>query len=157
MIGVEPAAVDTLRRSLGIGKPVELPDDADPSKMMRIDGLYVPRLGDEVFRICNELVDDVVTVTPGEIGAAVRDCFEDTRSVLEPAGALSIAGLKKWVEARPINPATGQKGNYIAVCSDAANIELGARLLIRALLERLRRPRVPSRPQTSTSRSTARR
>jgi len=91
--------------------------------MMRIDGLYVPRLGDEVFRICNELVDDVVTVTPGEIGAAVRDCFEDTRSVLEPAGALSIAGLKKWVEARPINPATGQKGNYIAVCSDAANIE----------------------------------
>ena len=123
MIGVEPAAVDTLRRSLGIGKPVELPDDADPSKMMRIDGLYVPRLGDEVFRICNELVDDVVTVTPGEIGAAVRDCFEDTRSVLEPAGALSIAGLKKWVEARPINPATGQKGNYIAVCSDAANIE----------------------------------
>ena len=124
VIGVEPAAVDTLRRSLGIGKPVELPDDADPSKMMRIDGLYVPRLGDEVFRICNELVDDVVTVTPGEIGAAVRDCFEDTRSVLEPAGALSIAGLKKWVEARPINPATGQKGNYIAVCSDAANIEL---------------------------------
>ena len=123
VIGVEPAAVDTLRRSLGIGKPVELPDDADPSKMMRIDGLYVPRLGDEVFRICNELVDDVVTVTPGEIGAAVRDCFEDTRSVLEPAGALSIAGLKKWVEARPINPATGQKGNYIAVCSDAANIE----------------------------------
>ena len=41
VIGVEPAAVDTLRRSLGIGKPVELPDDADPSKMMRIDGLYV--------------------------------------------------------------------------------------------------------------------
>ena len=88
--------------------------------MMRIDGLYVPH---EVFRICNELVDDVVTVTPGEIGAAVRDCFEDAL-VLEPAGALSIAGLKKWVEARPISPATGQKGNYIAVCSDAANIEL---------------------------------
>ena len=66
----------------------------------------------------------MVTVTTDEICAAIKDGFMDTRSILEPAGALSIAGLKKWVEARPINPATGQKGNYIAVCSDAANIEL---------------------------------
>ena len=114
MIGVEPAAVDTLRRSLGIGKPVELPDDADPSKMMRIDGLYVPRLGDEVFRICNELVDEMVTVSNDEICAAIKDGFTETRCVLEPAGALAIAGIKKWVASSNVRDMT-----YVVIASGA--------------------------------------
>ena len=54
-------------------------------------------VGAETFRICNELVDDMVTVSTDEICAAIKDGFMETRCVLEPAGALAIAGLKKWV------------------------------------------------------------
>ena len=70
----------------------------------------------------DELVDDVVTVSNDEICAAVRDCFEDTRAMLEPAGAVAIAGLKKYVDALGA-PSTAAKGNYIAISSDASNIE----------------------------------
>jgi len=61
------------------------------------DGAAVKTVGAETFRICNELVDDMVTVSTDEICAAIKDGFMETRCVLEPAGALAIAGLKKWV------------------------------------------------------------
>ena len=75
------------------------------------------------FRLCNELVDDVVTVSNDEICAAVRDCFEDTRAMLEPAGAMSVAGLKKYLAARPADAETGAKGTHVAILSDSSNIE----------------------------------
>ena len=92
MIGVEPAAVDTLRRSLGIGKPVELPDDADPSKMMRIDGLYVPRLGDEVFRICTEISKQVYPVSLRTDEPRFRDGMERLRQTSDALGDAKARG-----------------------------------------------------------------
>jgi len=61
------------------------------------DGAAVRTVGQETFRVCNELVDDMVTVTTDEICQAIKDGFMDTRCVLEPAGALAIAGMKRWV------------------------------------------------------------
>jgi len=85
-----------------------------------------------VFRLCNELVDDIVLVNDDEICAAVRDAFEDTRAVLEPAGAVAIAGLKKYVDAMPAL-AGGSKGNFVAISSDASNIEFD---ILRFIAER---------------------
>jgi len=117
VIGVEPSDYDVLNRSLLSGHRVTLPE---PGHF--VDGAAVREIGPEVFRVCNELVDDLVTVSNDEICAAVRDCFEDTRAMLEPAGAISVAGLKKYLAARPAK-ADGSKGNFIAISSDASNIE----------------------------------
>ncbi len=62
------------------------------------DGTAVRRVGEETFRICRELVDEIVRVDADAVCAAIKDVFQDTRSILEPAGALAIAGLKQWVE-----------------------------------------------------------
>ena len=89
----------------------------------------MPQLGEEVYRLCDTLVDDVVTVSDDEIREAIRDCFADTRALLEPAGATSIAGLKKWAARQPQRPprssgdANAALRQYVAVASDACNIE----------------------------------
>ena len=62
------------------------------------DGVAVKRVGDETFRIAREVVDEIILVNTDEICAAIKDVFEDTRSILEPAGALAIAGAKSYVE-----------------------------------------------------------
>ena len=61
------------------------------------DGVAVRRVGDETFRICQEHVDEIVLVSTDEICAAVQDIFEDTRAIVEPAGALAVAGMKRWI------------------------------------------------------------
>jgi threonine dehydratase len=98
-----------------------------------VDGASVKQLGGEVFRLCNELVDDMVLVSDDEICAAVRDAFEDTRAVLEPAGAVAIAGIKKYVDALPTPANAGSKGNYVVISSDASNIEFN---ILRFIAER---------------------
>ena len=119
VIGVEAASADLLHRSLLMGHRLEVPEPAH-----FIDGASTWQLGPEVFRLCNELVDGMVTVSDDEICAAVRDCFEDTRAVLEPAGALATAGLKKYVADLPLpSSAGGSRGNFVAISSDASNIE----------------------------------
>lgn len=117
VIGVEPEESNLLERSLVSGHRVVMPE---PSHF--VDGAGVVQVGAEVFRLCNELVDDIVTVSNDEICAAVRDCFEDTRAMLEPAGAVSIAGLKRYLAN---NPAARNipNANYVCISSDAANIE----------------------------------
>lgn len=116
VIGVEPLDADLLHRSLLSGHRLSV---AEPSHF--IDGAAVKQLGPEVFRLCNELVDDIVRVSNDEICAAVQDCFEDTRAMLEPAGAVSIAGIKKYLANVPV--VNGTRGNYVAITSDASNIE----------------------------------
>jgi len=128
VIGVEASSADLLHRSLLTGYTVSVPEPA-----YFVDGASVRQLGPEVFRLCNELVDDIVVVSDDEICAAVRDAFEDTRAVLEPAGALSIAGLKKYVDAMPDVPGGGSKGNFVAISSDASNIEFD---ILRFIAER---------------------
>lgn len=65
------------------------------------DGVAVRRVGSETFRICRQVVDDIVLVDTDEICAAIKDIFEDSRVVVEPAGALAVAGLKRYVQDRP--------------------------------------------------------
>lgn len=91
VIGVEPDDCDALHRSLKIGERVKL----DRIGMLA-DGVAVKQVGEETFRIAREWVDDVVVVSNDEICGAVKEIFEDRRAVLEPAGALAYAGLKRW-------------------------------------------------------------
>lgn len=129
VIGVEAASADLLHRSLLMGHRLEVPEPAH-----FVDGASVSKLGPEVFRLCNELVDEIVTVSDDEICAAVRDCFEDTRAMLEPAGAVATAGLKKYVADLPMpSSAGGSRGNFVAISSDASNIEFD---ILRFIAER---------------------
>ncbi len=61
------------------------------------DGVAVKIIGEETFRLCQQYVDEVITVNSDEICAAIKDTFDDTRAIAEPAGALSVAGIKKWL------------------------------------------------------------
>lgn len=70
------------------------------------DGVAVKRIGDETFRVCQAYLDDVITVDSDEICAAVKDIFENVRAIAEPSGALSLAGLKKYVKQHNIQGET---------------------------------------------------
>ncbi len=94
IIGVEPEDAPTLHTALRAGRPVRLPRVG-----VFADGAAVREIGHESFRVARDLVDDVVLVSTDEICAAIQDVFEDTRVVAEPAGALAIAGLKKYLHA----------------------------------------------------------
>ena len=92
IIGVEPEDACAMTLSLKAKKLVEI-----ESVGLFADGVAVSKVGEKTFSICKKNVDEMVTVNTDEICAAIKDVFEDTRSILEPAGALSIAGLKKHV------------------------------------------------------------
>ena len=70
------------------------------------DGVAVKQVGRETFRIAKKCVDEVITVTTDEICAAIKDIFDDTRSIAEPAGALAVAGIKKYVEKNQLKEQT---------------------------------------------------
>jgi len=93
VIGVQPTDSDAMARSIAAGRRIKLAHVG-----LFADGVAVREVGRETFRICRELVDDIVLVDTDAICAALKDVFEDTRSILEPAGALSVAGLKLWCE-----------------------------------------------------------
>src|SRR5512143_1569854 len=93
VIGVQPVDSDAMARSLAAGRRVKLPHVG-----LFADGVAVKQVGAETFRIARELVDEMVLVDTDATCAALKDVFEDTRSILEPAGALAIAGVKAWVE-----------------------------------------------------------
>jgi threonine dehydratase len=93
VIGVEPVDADAMHRSLAAGRRVTL-----PSVGLFADGVAVRRVGRETFRLCRKLLDGVVLVDTDAICAAIKDVFEETRSILEPAGALPVAGMKAWAE-----------------------------------------------------------
>jgi len=101
VIGVEPDDAACLKAALSAGERV----DIGPVGLFA-DGVAVRKVGELPFEIARHLVDDVVTVGIDEICAAIRDVFEDTRSIAEPAGALSIAGLKRWVARHDVRGAT---------------------------------------------------
>ncbi|KAI9743551.1 MAG: hypothetical protein M1818_002866 [Claussenomyces sp. TS43310] len=111
IIGVEAYDANALVRSLKTGKRVVLDQVG-----LFADGAAVKSVGEETFRVCQEVVDDVIECTTDEICAAIKDVFEDTRSIVEPAGALALAGLKKYVAANPSSSPTRQ---LVALCSGA--------------------------------------
>ncbi|WP_205662178.1 threonine ammonia-lyase, biosynthetic [Alteromonas flava] len=92
LIGVEAEESACLLAAKQAGKPVEL-----PSVGIFADGVAVKIAGEETFRLCDQLLDDIVTVTNDEVCAAIKDIFDDTRVIAEPAGALSIAAIRKYV------------------------------------------------------------
>ena len=92
IIGVEPEDSAAMRRSIEAGEPVVLDHVG-----IFADGVAVRRVGDETFRLCQQYVDEIITVDTDQICAAIRDIFEDTRSIVEPAGGLSVAGAKKYI------------------------------------------------------------
>ncbi len=91
VIGVEPAESACLSAALEAGHPVDLDHVS-----LFAEGVAVKTIGAETFRVCREYLDDVITVTSDEISAAIKDIFDDTRAIAEPAGAVSLAGLKRY-------------------------------------------------------------
>ena len=97
IIGVEPDDADCLNQALKANKRVILKQVG-----LFADGVAVKQIGKETFRLARLFVDEVITVNTDEICAAIKDIFDDTRSVSEPAGALAVAGLKKYIEREGI-------------------------------------------------------
>jgi threonine dehydratase len=92
IVGVEPEDAAGMHESLREGKRVTLDRVG-----MFADGVAVRRVGEETFRLARQYVDEIILVTTDQICAAIQDIFQDTRSIAEPAGALAVAGIKKYV------------------------------------------------------------
>jgi threonine dehydratase len=93
IIAVEPEDAASLAAALQAGEPVTL-----PSVGLFVDGVAVKRVGDEPFAIAKHTVDACVQVSADEVCAGIRDIFEETRTVVEPAGALGLAGIKRYLQ-----------------------------------------------------------
>ena len=93
VIGVQHAEATAMGDSIAAGERVTLDDVG-----LFSDGTAVKRVGAETFRLVQRHVDEIITVTTDQTCAAIKDVFTDTRTMLEPAGALSVAGLKEYVE-----------------------------------------------------------
>jgi threonine dehydratase len=92
IVGVEPEDAASMHDSLRAGERVMLERVG-----IFADGVAVRRVGEETFRLAQKYVDEVVLVTTDEICAAIQDIFEDNRTIAEPAGALAVAGIKRYV------------------------------------------------------------
>jgi len=101
IIGVQTTDSDAMARSLRAGRRIELREVG-----LFSDGTAVKKVGAETFRLARAFVDEVILVDTDATCAAIKDVFEDTRAILEPAGALAIAGAKAWVEREGIRGAT---------------------------------------------------
>jgi len=111
VIGVQPVESDAMSRSVQAGRRVRLEHVG-----LFADGVAVKQVGQETFRLCCELVDEIVLVDTDAICAAIKDVFEDTRTSLEPAGALAIAGAKLYADREKI------KGQTLVAIASGANM-----------------------------------
>ena len=111
VIGVEPDDSNCLQAALAAGERVVLPQVG-----LFADGVAVAQIGQHTFDICKEYVDEVITVSTDEICAAIKDIYDDTRSITEPAGALGVAGIKKYIELY------GVAGQTLVAIDSGANV-----------------------------------
>ncbi|MEO5733284.1 MAG: threonine ammonia-lyase, biosynthetic [Rubrivivax sp.] len=111
VIGVQTVDSDAMLQSVRRGRRVQLADVG-----LFSDGTAVKRVGAETLRLTRALVDDFVVVDTDAVCAAIKDVFQDTRSVLEPAGALSVAGMKQYVQLHRL------KGRTLAAVTCGANM-----------------------------------
>ncbi|HEX2311092.1 MAG TPA: threonine ammonia-lyase, biosynthetic, partial [Vicinamibacterales bacterium] len=111
IVGVEPFEADAMYQSLAAGRRVLLDHVG-----LFADGVAVREVGELTFALARDVVDEVVRVTNDEICAAIKDIFDDTRSVMEPAGALAVAGLKAWTTRRSV------QGQRLAAVLSGANM-----------------------------------
>jgi threonine dehydratase len=109
VIGVEPADAASMKAALAAGERVVLDRVG-----LFADGTAVRQVGVETFRVCRELLDDVLVADTDEMCAAIKDIFEDARVIAEPSGALALAGLKAYVAAHP-----ARTGALVAINSGA--------------------------------------
>jgi threonine dehydratase len=109
IIGVEPTDCAAMTESLKAGHRVRLAQIG-----LFADGVAVKQVGEETFRLARELVDEMLLVETDDICAAIKDVFEDTRTILEPAGALAVAGTKAWVAKHSLRGQT-----FVAVACGA--------------------------------------
>ena len=128
IIGVQPEDSDAMARSLAAGRRVTLSHVG-----LFADGVAVKQVGKETFRLARQYVDEVIRVDTDATCAALKDVFEDTRSILEPAGALAIAGVKAYVERERIAERTfcaiacGANMNFDRLRFVAERAEVGER------------------------------
>ena len=128
IVGVEPVDADAMSQSLAKGDRVRLDQVG-----LFADGVAVRQVGKETFRLCQQYVDEILLVSTDDTCAAIKDVFEDTRSILEPAGALAIAGIKAYVEREGIQDETlvaiacGANMNFDRLRFVAERAELGER------------------------------
>ena len=126
IIGVQPVDSDAMYQSIKAGRRVKLAQVG-----LFADGVAVKQVGKETFRLCRTLVDEIVRVDTDAMCAAIKDVFEDTRAILEPAGALAIAGAKAWSARRRVRNATlvavacGANMNFDRLRFVAEEAELG--------------------------------
>ncbi|OLS63236.1 threonine ammonia-lyase, biosynthetic [Pseudomonas putida] len=111
IIGVEPDDSNCLQAAMAAGERVILPQVG-----LFADGVAVAQIGQHTFDICKVHVDEVITVSTDEICAAIKDIYDDTRSITEPAGALGVAGIKKYVEQH------GLSGQTLVAIDSGANV-----------------------------------
>ena len=112
IIGVEPADAASMKAALDAGERVSLDQVG-----LFADGTAVKQVGLEPFRICQQTVDDIVTVDSDQLCAAIMDIFSDTRSIAEPSGALAVAGVKKYLAEHP-----ALQGEHLVVIDSGANV-----------------------------------
>ncbi len=126
VVGVEPVEAASMTRSLEAGERIILKEVG-----LFADGVAVKHVGEKTFEICREVVDEMITVDTDAICAAIKDVYEETRSILEPAGALATAGLKAWRRAHPegcptlVAMACGANMNFDRLRHVAERAELG--------------------------------
>jgi threonine dehydratase len=141
VIGVEPDDSTAMRDSLEAGEPVTLDHVG-----IFADGVAVRRVGDEPFRLCRQYVDEIVTVDTDQICAGIRDIFEDTRSIVEPSGGLTVAGVKKYVAER------GVSGQSFVTINCGANVNfdrlrhIAERAAVGEQMEMLLAAEIPEKP-----------
>ncbi len=111
VIGVEPDDSNCLQAAMAAGERVVLPQVG-----LFADGVAVAQIGQHTFDICKDHVDEVITVSTDEICAAIKDIYDDTRSITEPAGALGVAGIKKYIELY------GVTGQTLVAIDSGANV-----------------------------------
>ncbi len=128
VVGVEPEDAACLKAALQAGKRVELDQVG-----LFADGTAVRQVGEEPFRVAQQAVDEVITVTSDELCAGIMDIFDDTRSIAEPSGALAVAGVKKYIEENNSHNQTfvvidsGANINFDRLRHVAERAELGER------------------------------
>jgi len=110
IVGVEPEDAACLKLALDRGRRVKLREVG-----IFAEGVAVAQIGKEPFRVIRNTVDEVITASTDEMCAAIKDIFEDTRSIAEPAGALALAGMKKYIER------TGVCGQQLLAIVSGAN------------------------------------
>lgn len=111
VVAVEPEDAACFAAAMQAGRRVKLKQVG-----LFADGVAVRQIGRETFRVAKDLVDDIVLVDTDEICAAIKDVFEDTRSIAEPAGALAVAGMKKFVAG------SGVRGQSLVAMICGANM-----------------------------------